>query len=75
MQAHRVRFSRYGNDPKYRFDPKGLIHPDTIHDKLARITALRDRSNRRQNNPASITLFACDAGSEVDLPGNGARFG
>ena len=51
-----------------RFDPKGLIHPDTIHDKLARITALRDRfKTGDKDNPPSITLFACDAGSGDDL--------
>jgi hypothetical protein len=46
------------------FDPKGLIHPDTIKDNLDRIKAIRNRfKSDDKKNPASITLFACDAGS------------
>ena len=46
------------------FDPKGIIHPDSIKDNLKRITALRDRFNTDdKDSPPSITLFACDAGS------------
>jgi hypothetical protein len=46
------------------FDPKGMIHPVSIKDNLKRITALRDRFNTDdKDNPPSITLFACDAGS------------
>jgi hypothetical protein len=46
------------------FDPKGLIHPDTIQDNLEKIKAVRNRfKTGDKNNPASITLFACDAGS------------
>jgi hypothetical protein len=47
-----------------RFDHKGLIHPDTIQDNLEKIKALRNRfKTDDKKNPASITLFACDAGS------------
>ena len=46
------------------FDPKGIIHPDTIKDNLSKIKAVRDRfKTDDKKNPASITLFACDAGS------------
>jgi hypothetical protein len=51
-----------------RFDPNGLIHPDTLQDKLAKISTLRDRfKNDDKGNPPSITLFACDAGSGDEL--------
>jgi hypothetical protein len=47
-----------------RFDPKGLIHPDTIRDNLDKIKAVRNRfKTDDKKNLASITLFACDAGS------------
>jgi hypothetical protein len=46
------------------FNPKGIIHPDSIKDNLKRITALRDRfKTDDKDNAPSITLFACDAGS------------
>lgn len=46
------------------FDPKGIIHPDSIQDNLAKIKTLRDRfKTDDKDNPPSITLFACDAGA------------
>ena len=40
------------------FDPKGLIHPDTIKDNLDSIKAVRNRfSNRRQEEPCKHHAF------------------
>ena len=44
--------------------PRASFTPISIKDNLKRITALRDRFNTDdKDNPPSITLFACDAGS------------
>ena len=46
-----------------RFTTDGILHPDTIKDKMSKIAAVKDRFKKG----GSITLFACSAGAGPDL--------
>jgi hypothetical protein len=50
------------------FSQDGLIHPQTIKQKIKKITVLRDRfAHRGSTDWPTITLYACDAGTGPDL--------
>ena len=45
------------------FSSNAIIHPDTIQKNLAKIQIIRNRFATQDEQPPSITLFACNAGS------------